>query len=173
MSYAASAQYLTRYGLAETAGLLGVGDIETVLSAVIGGGLAPGAGADDIERATLAASRLDVALRMAENIMDGYLRAVVTLPLSAGDANAPTLSECCMALARYALSSGADSMTEQRQKERDQWMGWLRDVSSRRVQLIVSEGQPAPAHGAVRTGQARSAYDWATHGMGTGYAGPQ
>jgi len=174
LAYATPQQYSKRFGLTEAANLL-AGDerLLTVdlLRAVLAQGAMP-AGTTQAEN-DVAAQALDQLIRAlvtASNLMDGYLRAVATLPIPPEDANAGVLEECCCHLTRHSLSSASGTMTDAKEKENARWLGWLRDVSARRVQLIsTATQQQAPGAGAVRTGRARSGFDWNAHGAGTGY----
>lgn len=169
MSYATTPQYLARFGADEAAQLLGA-DPEPLLAAAAGQPMPSGTTPEQEAAAAAALARLLRALGIAANLMDGYLRAVATLPIAADDANAGTLEECCCHLTRYSISSAPGTMTESKKDENTRWLAWLRDVSARRVQLIsTGTQQQAPGAGSVRTGRAKSGYDWTAHGMGTGY----
>lgn len=169
MIYATAAQYIARFGADEAAQLLGA-DAPQLQAAATGQPMPVGTTPEQEAAAAAALERLLRALGIASNLMDGYLRAVATLPISADDANAGTLEECCCHLTRYSLSSAPGTMTEAKKDENARWLAWLRDVSARRVQLIsTSTQQQAPGAGSVRTGRAKSAYDWNAHGAGTGY----
>ncbi|MBY0237079.1 MAG: DUF1320 family protein [Burkholderiaceae bacterium] len=98
--------------------------------------------------------------------MDGYLRAVVTLPVDLDMAGASTLEDCCLALARGGLADDADNATERIDRACDSWKTWLKDIAARRVQLVVANtaGEEPPARGGVRSGKARSNFNWSAFG---------
>lgn len=111
-----------------------------------------------------AAARLLDELMMNTNFMDGYLRAVVKLPLVADDANAGTLRDCCLALSRATLNDDDENATERMDETAKTWRKWLTDVGKGLVQLVGKSGDPPPSTGRVRSGQAASAYDWNNFG---------
>jgi len=167
MPYATPALYLQHFGLTETAQQLA--DEEQLLTATllqdaIAGTWTGTPSAAEQAAATAALARLTRALEVQSNIIDGYLRGVVTLPLAAGDANASALEDCCLALTRWSIADDDDNATERMAKACDTWRAWLRDVAARRVQLVVSDGTPVAAVAGVRSGQAKSAYDWCKFG---------
>ena len=171
MSYATPTAYLQRYGLAEAVQMLA--DEEQLLTAQLltdaiavaaGGSWTGSPTAAEIAAAQAALARLERQLAMASNFMDGYLRAVVALPLPAGNANAGTLEECCAALTRCGLADDADNATERMDKCCDTWRAWLKDVAASRVQLISDTGTTPPSSGGARTGQAASGYCWDAFG---------
>jgi phage gp36-like protein len=169
--YASSSQYLAKFGKAEAVQLLA--DEEALLTetllvdaiAVAAGGTWTGTpSAAEQAAGTAALARLARQLTVSSNFMDGYLRSVVTLPLPVDDANATTLEDCCLTLARCGLADDADNATERMDKCCAEWRAWLKDVAAGRTQLITPAGDsPAPA-GRVRSGQALSGYDWGRFG---------
>lgn len=172
--YASAAAYVRRFGCDEAAQLLSDASISVspanLLASVTTSTMPPGITADEAAATDAAVQRLERALGITTNLMDGYLRAVVSLPIAADDANAGALEECCCHLTRYSLSSAPGTMSDAKRDENTRWLGWLRDISARRVQLISTQTQdPAAGPAAVRTGRARSGYDWTAHGHGTGY----
>ncbi|MEY2685983.1 MAG: hypothetical protein RL375_181 [Pseudomonadota bacterium] len=170
-SYATPAQYLAKFGRAEATQLLA--DEEALLTetllvdaiAVAGGGAWTGSPSQAQQDAgTAALARLTRQLLVSSNFMDGYLRAVVTLPMPPDDANATTLEDCCLALTRCGLADDADNATERMDKCCADWRAWLKDVAAGRTQLITPVGASPVAAGRVRAGQALSSYDWTRFG---------
>jgi phage gp36-like protein len=169
MPYATPARYISQFGLDETTQLLA--DEQNLLTSQLlldalavanDNGYWTGEPTDAEQAAALAAKdRFERKLVTISNFMDGYLRAAVTLPLAATDANAGTLEECCMALARCGLADDADNATDRMDKCCDQWRSWLKDVQAGRVTLIGAAGLAVPGSGRVKTGQAASSYAWA------------
>ncbi len=170
MSYASPQRFVEQFGITEAAQLL----MDTqrlltpeLLQAAIAGTLpavSPTVTQAMLDVATNALAHLVRKLLTSSNFMDGYLRSAVLLPLPAGDANAGTLEECCMALTRVSLAVDADNATERMDALADQWRAWLKDVSAGRVQLVRSDtGQgPATTH-RVRSGQAATGFNWDFH----------
>lgn len=113
-----------------------------------------------------ALDRLTRQLGVSSHFMDGYLRASIPLPISAGDAVATTLEDCCLALARCGLSDDSDNATERMDRCCEAWRAWLRDVAAGKVQLVVTDtsGTASAAPARIRTGQIGSAYDWSRFG---------
>lgn len=110
--------------------------------------------------ATAAHERLVRKLDSVCNFMDGYLRAAVTLPLSASDQNIGTLETCCLALLREELANDADMSTELIVKRADRWRKWLVDVASKTVALVGQDGTSPAGSSRVVHGQAKSSIDW-------------
>lgn len=167
MPYATPAQYTSRFGLDEAAQLLGDEQAlltSTLLQDAINGTWTGTPSVAEQAAATAALARLTRQLLVCSNTMDGYLRAAVALPLAAGDANAGTLEDCCMALTRCALADDADNATERMDKAAETWRTWLTDVARNRVQLVGATGAAVPSSGGVRTGQAGSSYAWDSYG---------
>ena len=167
MSYATPALYIAKFGLEEAAQLLA--DEERLLTAALLQDAVTGVwtgspSAAEQAAAAAALARLSRQLDTSSSLMDGYLRAAVTLPLPAGDANASTLEDCCLALARCGLADDCDNATERIEAAAERWLKWLKDIAARRVQLVNAAGEPAPAPRGVRSGQARSGYDWGAFG---------
>jgi phage gp36-like protein len=170
MPYATPQQVIADYGLKEITQLLadeqGLLTEQLLLDALglAAGGLWSGEPSEAETAAALeAAARLDRKLDTASNFMDGFLRTAVTLPLAAGDANAGTLNECCMALTRCGLSDDPDNATERMDALAATWRTWLKDVSRGVVQLVNPAGQPVVGKSRIRSGQAASAFDWNAH----------
>ncbi len=120
--------------------------------------------AEEQAAAQAALARLVKTIGNNSNLMDGYLRAKLQLPLSPADANAGTLEDCCNALVRYALRDDAENMTDLVDARRKHWMAWLRDVADGRTLLAGAGGQAVPMAGGVKTGQPKSAYPWHAFG---------
>ena len=170
MPYATPQQVIAEYGLKEVAQLLA--DEEGLLTellltdamAVAAGGLWTGnPSAAEMVAAQTALARFNRKIETQSNFMDGFLRNAVTLPLAAGDANAGTLNECCLALVRCGLSDDPDNATERMDERAATWRSWLKDVSRGVVQLVNPAGATVAGKSRIRSGQAMSAYDWEKH----------
>jgi len=167
MPYATPTHFIAKFGLAETVQLLA--DEEQLLTAElllgsIAGAWTGASSAAEQAAATAALARLVTELQVASNFMDGYLRAVVTLPLAEDDANAGTLQTCCLALARVGLADDPDNATERMDKAAETWRAWLKDIAARRVQLVTPAGDTPTGTASVRAGQAKSGFCWGVHG---------
>lgn len=167
MAYATPQRFIREYGLEETTQLLADEQqlltsqlLSDALSVATGGVWTGSPSAADMAVAVAALDRLTRKLATSANFMDGYLRAVVTLPLAADDANASTLEDCNAALARCLLADDADNATERMDKCCDQWRVWLRDVQAGRVALVTSAGAEVAGRGRIRSGQATTGYNW-------------
>lgn len=163
MAYATPAQFIAKFGLEETTQLLQ--DEERLLTAqllkdALAGSWTGSPSADEQAAATDALTRLTDQLATSSNTMDGYLRAVVALPLAGDDGNSGTLRDCCLALARCGLADDCDNSTERMEAACATWRAWLKDVAARRVQLVNDSGAAPAVTRGVRGGQARSGYDW-------------
>ena len=170
MPYATPTQYLAKFGRAEATQLLS--DEEALLTeqllldaiAVSQSGGWTGLPSAAEQAAGLAAlQRLENELDTASALMDGYLRAAVTLPVTAAEAIS-TLTSCCLVLTRCGLADDADNATERMREACDQWRAWLKDISTGRVQLVTPDGTTPAASGRTRVGQAKSGYDWSRFG---------
>lgn len=169
VSYAGPDAYIQRYGLNEAVQLLTDEQrpvTRPLLQEALAGVYSAARPQDDIAAMDDAYARLLRALETSSNFMDGYLRAAVTLPMALGDANAGTLAECCLALARENLADDCDNATEKITEDAKRWRLWLLDVSRRRVQLVGADGGAVPARGQVRFGRTSSAYEWGRYGPG-------
>jgi phage gp36-like protein len=169
MAYTTATRFIQEFGLEETTQLLM--DEQRVLTSVLlmdaiavadGGGWTGTPSQAEMDGATAALARMNRKLVTVSNYMDGYLRSAVTLPLSPADANAGTLEECCLALARCGLADDCDNATERMDKVGEQWRAWLKDVQAGRVSLVGAAGEEVATRGKVRTGQAASAFNWGT-----------
>lgn len=163
MAYATPAQFIAKFGLEETTQLLQ--DEERLLTAqllkdALAGSWTGSPTAEEQAAATAALARLVDQLATSSNTMDGYLRAVVALPLAGDDANSGTLRDCCLALARCGLADDCDNSTERMEAACATWRAWLKDVAARRVQLVNDSGAAPAVTLGVRSGQARSGFDW-------------
>ena len=170
MPYATPQQVLQEYGLKEITQLLT--DEQALLTeqllldaiAVAAGGAWTGVPSQaDKDAANAALARFNRKIETTSNMMDGYLRNAVTLPLAPGDANSGTLNECCMALVRCGLSDDPDNATERMDECCANWRTWLKDVSRGVVQLVNPAGQTVAGKSRIRTGQAASAFNWDAH----------
>lgn len=175
--YATARQFIAKFGLEETVQLLA--DEQRLLTAqllldALAGAWTGSPSADERRAATEALARLVDQLATTSNIMDGYLRSAVRLPLDRKDANAGTLRDCCLALARCGLADDADNATEHMRKTAETWRAWLKDVAAGRTQLAGSSqtGEAPPAIRRYRGGQAASKVDWSRFGAHTGMKRP-
>lgn len=168
MPYATPAHFVQRFGLRDAAQHLADEEqllTEQLLKDAIAGAWTGSPSQAEQDAATAALERLERALEVQSNVMDGYLRAAVTLPLSDGDANAGALQDCCLALARWSIADDDDNATERMQKAFDHWRAWLKDVAAGRVHLVVADGAaPAGEVRGVRSGQAKSCINWSGYG---------
>lgn len=169
MPYATPAQFIAKFGLDETVQLLAdeqrLLTTQLLLNAMAGVWTgAPSQAEQDAAAAALA--RLLRQLAVSSNTMDGYLRSAVTLPLAEGDANAGTLEDCCLAMARCGLADDSDNATDRMSKTCDTWRAWLRDVAAGRVHLAGENGQAPPSTARFRSGQASSSFNWPGFGGG-------
>lgn len=163
MPYATPQRFIQEYGLDETTQLLADEQqllTSQLLSDALAGTWTGSPSADEQAAANAAKDRFTRKLLNVSNYMDGYLRGAATLPLSADDANAGTLEECCIALARCGLADDADNATERMDKIGDQWRAWLKDIQSGRVTLVGATGEAVPSRGRVRSGQAATGFNW-------------
>jgi phage gp36-like protein len=86
----------------------------------------------------------------ASSIVDGYLRARHTLPLTAAP---PLLVKLTAAIARFELHLGGDRQpTDQVIKDRDAAIAFLKDVAAGKADLGIDAGgaEPAEATGGIR-----------------------
>lgn len=167
--YASSVLFVAKFGLQETTQLLQDEErllTEQLLKDAMAGTWTGTPSADEQAAAMRALARLERQLSTSSSLMDGYLRAVMALPLAADDANTGTLEDCCLALARCGLADDADNATDRIEAAAQTWRQWLKDIAARRVQLVMPSGDaPAPT-GSVRSGRARSSIDWSGFGPG-------
>lgn len=177
MSYATPARFITDVDAEEATRLvLDVGRVLTFSLLLQAVGVAAGTGvwapettAPERVVAMAAHDTLVRKLRNASNYIDGYLRSAnVTLPLPTGDANAGTLEDCCVALARDELAGDAGVSTEVIVERAERWRKWLRDVAAGRSKLILEGGEEVAASSSVRTGQAKTGFNWGAHSQGFG-----
>lgn len=171
MPYATPDRFIESYGLEESVQYLS--DEQGLLTAQLLkdalAGAWTGAPSDEEKAAALAAvERFKRKLETQSNLMDGYLRPAVVLPLSAEDANAGTLEECCLALTRCALADDTDNATERMDNCCKDWRSWLRDISTGKAKLAGAGGQAIAPSGGARSGQAASRFDWAAFGANGG-----
>lgn len=177
MPYATPAQFVAKFGLEETAQTLA--DEQRLLTAqllqdALAGSWTGSPSLAEQNAAIEALARLQEQLDTSSNFMDGYLRSAVRLPLPTEDANAGTLRDCCLALARCGLADDSDNATEQMRKTAETWRAWLKDVATGRTQLAGSSqtGEAPPAIRRYRGGQAASKVDWGRFGAHTGTRRP-
>ena len=167
MPYTTPAAYIQRFGLTEAVQLLA--DEQQLLTAsllqdAMAGTWSGSPSQAEQAAATDALARMQRQIDVASAFIDGYLRAVATLPLPEGSAQAGTLAECCLALTRFDLADDTDNATDRIDAAAQTWRAWLRDVSMGKVLLVATDGSAASTPGTVRTGQAASAYNWALFG---------
>lgn len=163
MAYATPQRFIQEFGLEETTQLLEDEQhllTGQLLSDALAGAWTGAPSEAEQAAANAAKDRITRKLETVSNFMDGYLRAAVTLPLSAQDANAGTLEECCVALAREGLADDSDNATERMGKVADRWRTWLKDVQAGRAALVTASGEEAPSRGRTRSGQAASRFNW-------------
>lgn len=120
--------------------------------------------ADEMAAATAALARLTTQIGRCSNFMDGYLRAKIKLPIAPQHADAGTLADCCHALVRSALADDAGNATDRMETQAATWRAWLKDVAAGRALLAGDQGQEVPTVGGIKTGQAKSGYNWAAFG---------
>ena len=167
-SYASASRYVQKFGLAEAVQMLA--DEERLLTSQLltdrlaGNQWSGSPTPDEKTAASAALDRLNRQLAVSSNFMDGYLRSAVTLPLSPDDANATTLEDCCLALARCGLADDSDNATERMDECCKTWRQWLRDVAAGKIQLVTQAGAAPAATNKLRTGRIGSAYDWSRFG---------
>lgn len=166
-SYATPEQYIARYGLDEAVQLLADEErllTKQLLTDRVSGYWTGNPTGPEKEAAAAALTRLKRQITVSANFMDGYLRSAVTLPLSPDDANATTLEDCCLALARCGLADDSDNATERMDECCKTWRAWLRDVAAGKIQLVTQSGAAPAASAKVRTGRISSAFDWSRFG---------
>lgn len=172
MSYATPATFTRDCGWAETTALLRDEDrllTEQLIRDAVAGVWTGTPTTDEQASALAALARLERQLATASSLMDGYMRAVVALPLQADAATLGVLESCCTALTRYALADDADNMTDRIEAGYERSIAWLRDVRAGKAQLVLVEsGQPVGTSTArVRFGRARSAFNTPGDGCGS------
>lgn len=172
MAYATPAQYVQAFGLSEALQML-QDEEQTLTPEALRAGLAALAAGAAVVDDTAAASleRLQAKLDNTSNLMDGYLRSAVTLPLTTGQLLG-TLQECCLALTRCLLADDSDNATERMDKCCANWRAWLKDVAAGKVKLVDSDGEElgGGSSGRVVTGYVAPAYDYAAmSGFGGGF----
>lgn len=171
MAYATPADFVQAFGLDETCMLL-MDEARLLTADALAAGLEALARGDAVADATAAQAlgRLRVRLHNTSSMMDGYLGSAVSLPIGgAGAALMGVLQECCLALARCALSDDPDNATERMDKACDNWRQWLRDVAAGKIKLVDADGTVA-AGGRTLHGQVPSAYNWGAYArFGGGY----
>ena len=169
MPYATPELFIESFGLEETTQLLSDEKrllTEQLLKDALAGSWTGSPSQEEKDAALSAVARFTRKLETQSNVMDGYLRPAVVLPLAPEDANAGTLEECRLALTRCALSDDTDNSTEQMSGCCKDWRSWLRDIANGRVKLAGANGQAVPQSGGARTGQSKTMYQWPGHGMG-------
>lgn len=163
MAYATPQRFIQEYGLDETTQLLA--DEQQLLTSqlltdALAGAFTGSPSVAEQAAANAAKDRITRKLVTVSNFMDGYLRSAVTLPLSAQDANAGTLEECCIALVRCGLADDTDNATERMDEIGKQWRSWLKNIQAGRVSLVTASGDEVASTGRVKTGQAGSGFNW-------------
>lgn len=168
MAYATPARYCDEIGYDEASSqllddgrVLNAGLLRQVVDVVAGVAPWPAETTPPERVVAMAAhERLVRKLGNVCNFMDGYLRAAVTLPLPPGDANIGTLETCCLALLRDDLANDADLSQELIVKRAEFWRKWLRDVASKTVALVSTDGTTPSGSNRIIHGQAKSSFDW-------------
>lgn len=102
---------------------------------------------------------LDEAIDKAERKIDGYLRSVYSLPLSAELIAGSSLPETCGDIIRYALYH--DMATDEVIRRYKDAIAWLKDVQAKRVTLGAVDTTVAPT-GNMVIKQGVSGIDWST-----------
>lgn len=167
MPYCTPSLYLRRFGTDEAVQLLADEEVlltKTLLLDAIAGAFTGTPTADEQAAALAALARLTRQLDIASNVMDGYLRAAVTLPIAVTDPVAGTLEECCATLTRCGLADDSDNYTERMAEACTTWRKWLIDVAAKRVQLVQPDGTPPAGARSIRVGQACSNIPWDSYG---------
>lgn len=170
MPYANAARYCEEFSYSEArTQLRDEGGLLTaeLLRVVVAGAAWPGGASLEAQAvATAALQRLERKLVNVSNIMDGYLRAAVALPVPQSVELLGTLEECCLALARDELANDSGESTDLIVKRADRWRLWLRDVAAKKVTLVQADGTVADSTGSGRvvTGQPGSHYNWSAFG---------
>lgn len=177
MPYTTPARFCTDVGYHETRVLL-VDDgqvltielLQQVVAVVAGtGDWAPETTAPQKVVAMAAHDTLVRKLTNTSHYMDGYLRTGgVTLPLPEGDANAGTLEDCCTAIARDELADDSGVSSEDIVNRAARWRTWLRDIAAKRATLTQPDGGDVPSSSSIRTGQAKTGFNWQAHSLGHG-----
>lgn len=168
MYYCSALDYLVQFGLGEATMLLKDEEIEleqTALMAVVKNDplLLKHLEADQIDAATKASYRLNAALEQAHNLVDGYLRSVVALPLSVEQIKNTPLRTCTASLARCFLMDDSDNSTELAEGNCDKWRSWLRDVASKRVVVFPVDTVLENTNNTVRHGCSSTGRDWSNY----------
>lgn len=161
MAYATPADFVQAFGLDETCMLL-MDEERLLTTELLVAGLrelaAGGTVMDDV--AAQALERLTRRLHNTSNLMDGYLGSAVSLPISSAKPELMgVLQECCLALARCALSDDPDNATDRMDAACSNWRQWLRDVAAGKIKLVDADGSVA-AGGRTVHGNVPSAYNW-------------
>lgn len=112
-----------------------------------------------------ALARLVSALNFASNLMDGYLRGVLTLPLTQAQIDSTPLKHCCAELARCALMDDADNSTDLSEKRCDAQRKWLREINAGVVKLFADKSATSTSVGTTRHGVSPSLTDWRGYGV--------
>lgn len=163
--YCTARQYCDQFGLSEATMLLQDEEhalAQHILNATIRADAVLLADLNNIERATGAAAlaRLENALTEMSVLMDGYLRAVVTLPLTPEQIAATPLKSCCAELTRCHLMDDSDNHTELAEKRCEVKRQWLRDVNAGRIKLFPDESAASTSAGETRHGVGKTLTNW-------------
>jgi phage gp36-like protein len=165
MTYCTARQYCDQFGLSEAAMLLQDeehGLTQHMLNATVRDDAVLLADLNNIERATGAAAlaRLEDALAEMSVLIDGYLRAVITLPLTLEQIATTPLKTCCAELTRCYLMDDSDNVTDTAEKRCEVKRQWLRDVNAGRIKLFADESAASTSAGETRHGVGKTLTNW-------------
>ncbi len=125
---------------------------------------------DTIAAADGAVLRFQSALDLSSAEIDSYIGGVMTLPIDAAMMPVRLLDECCWVLTRCRLADDCDNSSDKIEQNCKDKRQWLKDVAKGVVQLQSANPANPNAPAAplaqmqrIRTGQARSGYDWHAH----------
>jgi phage gp36-like protein len=117
-----------------------------------------------------AAMRFQSALDLSSAEIDSYIGGVMTLPIDPLMMPVRLLDECCWVLTRCRLADDCDNSSDKIEQNCKDKRQWLKDVAKGLVQLQSANPANANAPAAavpqmqrIRTGQARSGFNWAAH----------
>ena len=125
---------------------------------------------DTVASADAAAARLQSALDLSSAEIDSYIGGVMTLPIDPAMLPVRLLDECCWVLTRCRLADDCDNSSDKIEQNCKDKRQWLKDIAKGLVQLQsanpLNPNAPAaaiPQMQRIRTGYARSGFDWERH----------
>lgn len=127
-----------------------------VFALAAAGGDLSGEPADVQAAAAAALARCQGAIDRAGAEIDSRLACATALPLAAAAVEANGLAGRCADIARYLLHD--DAKPEHVEAGYKDALAWLRDIAAGRACLLADAVHTPPQR--VRTGQARSGFDW-------------